>query len=77
MVVGRGLRLAAIGVVTGLMLSAVGARTIESMLFQTSSRDPLILGGVALLLAALVVIGSLGPAVKAARVDPMRTLRAE
>jgi putative ABC transport system permease protein len=77
MVVGRSLRLAAIGVVAGLILSAAGARTIESMLFQTSSRDPLILAGVALLLAALVVIGSVGPALKAARVDPMTTLRAE
>lgn len=77
MVVGRSLRLAAIGVVAGLILSAAGARTIESMLFQTSSRDPLILAGVALLLAALVVIGSVGPALKAARADPMGTLRAE
>jgi len=33
--------------------------------------------GVTLLLAALVVIGCLVPAVRAARVDPMSTLRAE
>jgi predicted permease len=77
MVVGRSLRLAAIGALAGLALAAAGARAIESMLFQVSSRDPLTLIGVTALLVALVVLGCLGPALKASRIDPMTTLRAE
>lgn len=77
MVVGRSLRLATIGCVTGLGLALWGARAIESMLFQTSARDPLTfvlatgaLGIVALLASSLA-------ALKASRVDPMSVLRAE
>ena len=77
MVVGRSLRLATIGCVTGLGLALWGARAIESMLFQTSARDPLtfvlatgVLGVVALLASSL-------PALKASRVEPMSVLRAE
>jgi hypothetical protein len=47
------------------------------MLFQVSGRDPVTLTSVTLLLAILVVVGCIGPAVRAARVDPMTTLRAE
>lgn len=77
MVVGRSLRLATIGCATGLGLALSGARAIESMLFQTSARDPLtfvlatgVLGVVALLASSL-------PALEASREDPMSVLRAE
>ena len=52
-------------------------RWLESLLFQTSPRDPWVFSAVAvgLLLAALV--GSLVPAVRAARVKPMDALRGE
>ena len=77
MVIVRGLKLAAIGAVAGMTLAAAGTRFIESMLFGITGRDPVTLGGVTVLLAVLVVIGCLVPALKAARVDPMTTLRAE
>lgn len=77
MVVSRSLKLATLGAAGGLALAVAGSRAIESMLFQTSTRDPLTLAAVTALLAALVVVGCLGPALKAARVDPMTTLRAE
>jgi len=77
MVVGRGVRLAVIGALAGLAVAVAGARAIESMLFQVSSRDPLTLIGVTALLVALVVVGCIGPAFRAAGVDPMSTLRSE
>jgi ABC-type antimicrobial peptide transport system permease subunit len=77
MVLGRGLRLAAVGAIAGLAMAIGGTRLIESMLFQTSGRDLTSLISVTLLLAALVIVGSVVPALKAARVDPMTTLRTE
>lgn len=61
----------------GLALAVAATRVIESMLFQVSGRDPMTLVGVTLLLSLLVMIGCIGPAFKASRVDPMTTLRAE
>lgn len=77
MVMVRGLRLAAIGAIVGLAMAIAGTRLIESMLFETNGRDPGTLAAVTLLLAVLVVLGCVVPALKAARVDPMTTLRAE
>jgi putative ABC transport system permease protein len=73
----RSLKFAAFGALAGLALAVAGTRLIESMLFETSGRDPVTLGGVTLLLGMLVVIGCLVPAIRASRVDPMTTLRAE
>jgi ABC-type antimicrobial peptide transport system permease subunit len=77
MVIRRSLQLAAVGAAAGIALAAGGTRLIESMLFETDGRDPLTLSGATVALAALVVIGCFVPAMKAARLDPMTTLRAE
>ncbi len=77
LVVRRSLRLAIVGAAAGLALAIAGTRVIESMLFQTSGRDPVTLLAVTGFLAALVVLACMGPAFKASRVDPMQTLRAE
>jgi ABC-type antimicrobial peptide transport system permease subunit len=77
MVIVRGLKLAAFGAVAGIALATAGTKLIESMLFGITGRDPATLTGVTVLLTVLVVLGCLGPALKAARVDPMTTLRAE
>jgi len=66
-----------IGAAAGVALASAGTRLIESMLFGITGRDPATLTGVTVLLAVLVVLGCLVPALKAARVDPMTTLRAE
>ena len=42
-----------------------------------SSRDPLILGGVTVLLLAVAVMACLAPARRAASIDPMAALRHE
>jgi predicted permease len=77
MVLTRAMKLAAAGTIAGLALAAAGTRVIESMLFGITGRDPVTLSIVAALLAALVLIGGMVPALRAARVDPMTTLRSE
>jgi len=77
LVIGRGIKLALIGTAAGLAMAIAGTRLIESMLFQVNGRDPITLISVTLLLGVLVLLGCIGPAFRAARVDPMTTLRAE
>jgi putative ABC transport system permease protein len=80
-VVGTMLRDSAMPVVVGVVLGVAGAsmatRTIESFLFQTSPTDPLTLAVVAASLAATGCLAALPPALRAAKVDPAVTLRAE
>jgi predicted permease len=77
LVIARSVRLAVFGAAVGLMLTAAVTRAMESMLFQTSGRDPVTLAAMTGLLAGLVVLACIHPALRAARVDPMTTLRAE
>jgi putative ABC transport system permease protein len=76
-VVGRSLRLAAIGTVAGLAIALAGARVMRSLLFATDPRDPATFVGIALLLGVIAIVACAVPAITAARVDPMTTLRAE
>lgn len=63
----------AIGVAASLSLS----RFFESQLFEVPATDPLSIGAVALLLAAVAVLSAYVPARRAARVDPLIALRHE
>ena len=76
-VVMRALRLAVIGGAVGVLIALSGARVIRSMLFTIEARDPVTLAIVGVLLLVVALISCSVPAVKAARVDPMTTLRAE
>jgi predicted permease len=65
----------------GLSLGAAGAfaasRLLASQLFGVSHLDPASYFAATLLLAAVAILASLLPAVRALRVDPVRALRAE
>jgi len=76
-VVIEGQRVIAIAVVVGLGATLVVGRWLVPFLFATSPRDPIVLVGVAATLAVAALIGSLVPARRAARVEPMTALRAE
>jgi predicted permease len=76
-VLSRSLRLAVLGAIVGLALAIAAGRFIESMLFEVGPRDPVTLVGASALLAFAAVAAAVVPAVRAARVDPMITLRAE
>jgi predicted permease len=75
------LRDAARYVVPGLAIGAVAAialsRLLRSQLFGVGPTDPLTLGGVAVLFAAIAFLASWIPAHRAARTDPVEALRFE
>lgn len=75
MVVGGGLRLVALGVVLGGAGALLVTRILESQLFGVSATDPLTFLAVAAALFAVAALASYLPAHRAARVDPMVTLR--
>ena len=76
-VMGRALRLAAIGAAVGLVIAIAGARAMQTMLFEIDPRDPATLVAVTILLAIAALAACAVPAVRAARVDPITALRAE
>ena len=75
LVVGRGMVLAAMGVVLGVA-GAIGAtRALQSLLFEVSRTDPLVLTAVGALLLAVAAAACWIPALRAARVNPLALLR--
>jgi putative ABC transport system permease protein len=77
LVMSSGLRLVVVGLVLGGGLALWGSRWMESMMFQQSPRDPLVFGIVTLVLLAVALLASFGPALRAARVDPNTALRSD
>ena len=66
-----------IGVAVGLTVTVPLAHFMARLLVDVDPNDVVIFGGVALLLVAVAVCAACVPAHRAARVDPMTTLRAE
>ncbi|MEP6731069.1 MAG: ADOP family duplicated permease, partial [bacterium] len=77
LVVGGGVRLAAVGVVIGVAIAAAATRVFESMLYGVSPADPLTFGVVALLVTATALVASYVPARRALRIDAAEALRAD
>lgn len=77
MILLHGLRLTASGIALGLLLSFALSRSIRSLLFGTSPLDPVVLAGVAALLAAIATIAYTIPARRATIIDPTEALRAD
>jgi predicted permease len=66
-----------VGVCVGIVLSLLGGRAAESLLFDIKAYDPLTLAGAVLALAAIAVAASYGPARRATRIEPVAALRVE
>ena len=77
LVLGQGIRPAALGLGAGLSIAYAGSRLLESLLYQVDPTDPSIFGGVAVLLVSVLIAATLLPARSATRVDPVEALRAE
>lgn len=76
-VIGGSLRTAAIGVAAGLALALAGGRFVAALLYGIAPSDPGVMTGVAAVLLLIATAAALGPAWRAARVDPVSALRAE
>ena len=77
LVIGQGLVLAAIGIITGAVLAGLAMPAARSLLFKVSPFDPLTFIGVASFLATVAFLASYLPARRAMRVDPVIVLRGE
>ena len=73
----RGLIPAMLGVLAGVVITIGSAKVVAALLFETSARDPVVLGTASVFLLAAAALASLVPGVRAAKADPMRALRAE
>ncbi len=74
LVVAQALTLVGVGIAIGLALSLAAGRLVASFLFGVSTRDPLTLVGVPLLLGTAALAASALPAWRATRVDPVASL---
>jgi putative ABC transport system permease protein len=71
----RGLTLTALGLGFGLLAAVALTRTMAGLLYGVKPLDPLTFIGMSLLLIVVSATASLLPALRAATVDPARTLR--
>jgi putative ABC transport system permease protein len=77
LIVGGGMKLAAIGVVLGLVGALALSGAVRTMLFDVTPLDPASYGITALVLLAVAVLACYVPARRASRVDPIVALRSE
>ena len=70
-------KVAAVGITLGLAGAALLTRVLTSMLYGVGAHDPLTFAAVALLIAVVALAASAVPAIRAARVDPLRAMRSE
>lgn len=77
LVVGRGLVLASCGIAIGLVAAAWAASMLQSLLFGVDPRNTAVYGTAIVLCALVGAIGTLLPAVRAMRVDPLVAIRTE
>ncbi|HET6317787.1 MAG TPA: FtsX-like permease family protein, partial [Chloroflexota bacterium] len=76
-VVGKGLKLAAAGVLIGAMLGLLVTRLLSSLLYGVGATDVMTFVAGSALLLALAVVASYVPARRVMRVDPIVALRSE
>ena len=77
MVLGKGLRMTAVGIVLGALGSFVLARFLRSLLFGINQTDPYTFLAVPSLLIVAAALACLLPALRAISVDPVTALRCE
>ena len=75
LILGKGVVLASVGIVAGVVVSAATASMMASLLYGVHPHDLLVFLAVPLLLFAVAVLASYLPARRAANVDPIFALR--
>jgi ABC-type antimicrobial peptide transport system permease subunit len=77
MVLAQSARLVVPGTIIGVLLALSLGRVVQTLIYGVSAADPLIYASVILMVPAVALLASYVPARRAARSDPMQTLRAE
>jgi putative ABC transport system permease protein len=77
MIAKRSLSLSAVGVGAGAVLAYISGRWLQSLLAGVSPADGMTFAVAAALAAATAIAGSLRPALRAARIDPVTVIRLE
>lgn len=73
----QGLWVAGLGSAGGLALAAATSRILDGMLYGVAASDPATVAGVLALVLIVSALASLVPALRAARLEPVRALRDE
>jgi hypothetical protein len=73
----QGLLLAAAGVVVGVAGALALTQTIQTLLFEVSTTDPIVFTGIPILLVIVALVACYVPARRSARVNPLVALRHE
>jgi putative ABC transport system permease protein len=76
-VVGRGISLGLAGVASGLAGGFALTRYLSALLFETGSHDVVTFVGASVILLVMALLASYLPARRAARIDPIATLRCD
>jgi ABC-type antimicrobial peptide transport system permease subunit len=77
LVLGEGLRLASLGLALGLFGAWAATRLLAALLYGVQPMDPVTFVSVGALVVTAAAVATVAPALRAARVDPARTLQAQ
>jgi putative ABC transport system permease protein len=77
MILGRGLKLSAVGLIAGAALAGILGILLRTLLFGVTPAAPLVYAGTAVSLIIVALAACVIPAQRAARVDPVVALRDE
>jgi ABC-type antimicrobial peptide transport system permease subunit len=77
MMMGSGMKMAALGTLAGVLAAVGAARLLKSLLYGTASTDPVTYASATALLLAVALLACYLPARRAMRVDPLTALREE
>ena len=77
MVLGEGMRLAAVGVILGALGAAATTRWLRAQLYEVSATDPATFAVAAIVLVLVAALATFVPARRATTVDPVRALQAD
>jgi putative ABC transport system permease protein len=77
LVLGQGFKMVVAGIGLGLIGALLFTRALRTLLFNVSSTDPLVFMAIVIVLSATGCLATYVPARRAARLDPLMTLRNE